>query len=86
MSSNEDCVHMLWLIPQYFTMVMAEVMFYVTAIDFAYTQVCISPPLGVQINNNYMIFVLGPPKHEINNTSHGNALCSFWKCYSYDYS
>ena len=39
MSSKEDCVHMLWLIPQYFTMVTAEVMFYVTAIDFAYTQV-----------------------------------------------
>ena len=77
---------MLWLIPQYFTMVTAEVMFYVTAIDFAYTQVWIFPPQGVQINNNHMIFVLGPPKHEINNSGHGNALCSFWKCYSYDYS
>ena len=51
---------MLWLIPQYFTMVTAEVMFYVTAIDFAYTQVWIFPPQGVQINNNHMIFVQAP--------------------------
>ena len=46
-SSKEDCVHMLWLIPQYFAFATAQVMFYVTAMNFLYTQVCIAllPPL-----------------------------------------
>jgi dipeptide/tripeptide permease len=83
MSSNQDCVHMLWIIPQYFLMVTAEVMFYITAMDFAYTQVCIYS-LSAQIGNNYIIFVLGPKKHENNNSGHGNTLCSIWKRYSYD--
>ena len=47
MSSNQDCVHMLWIIPQYFLMVTAEIMFYITAMDFGYTQVCIYLPLLV---------------------------------------
>ena len=45
MSSDQECVHMLWIIPQYFLLVTAEIMFYITAIDFAYTQVCIYLPL-----------------------------------------
>ena len=38
---------MLWLIPQYFAFATAQVMFYVTAMNFLYTQVCIAllPPL-----------------------------------------
>ena len=45
MSSKEDCVHMLWLIPQYIALVTGEVMFYVTGMSFAYSQVCNPPPL-----------------------------------------
>ena len=55
MSSKEDCVHMLWLIPQYIALVTGEVMFYVTGMSFAYSQVCTPPPLfRVQIVNNYI--------------------------------
>jgi solute carrier family 15 oligopeptide transporter 1 len=32
-------VHMLWLVPQYFVMTIAEVMFSVTGLQFSFTQV-----------------------------------------------
>ena len=89
-SSKEDCVHMLWLIPQYFAIVTADVMFSVTAMNFLYTQVhyYLPLPLGyrIQIDIDYIIFVLGTKKYENYNSSYRYALCSIWKYYSYDYS
>jgi dipeptide/tripeptide permease len=37
--TSENSVSMLWLIPQYFVMVIAEVFFSVTGLEFSYSQV-----------------------------------------------
>ena len=34
-----NSVHMLWLLPQFFVMTVAEVMFSVTGLEFSYSQV-----------------------------------------------
>ena len=36
---KENCVHILWQIPQYVVLIIGEVMFYITAMDFSYSQV-----------------------------------------------
>jgi len=38
--TNENSVHMLWLVPQYFVMVVGEIFFSVTGLEFSYSQVC----------------------------------------------
>ena len=37
--TSENSISMLWLIPQYFVMVIAEVFFSVTGLEFSYSQV-----------------------------------------------
>ena len=75
---GSEPLHMLWQIPQYLALVVGEVMFVVTSMDFFYTQVTKSdqitlyPGLGLQY---YFIIKLGPREHENYNQS---CLCNSW--------
>ena len=40
--SSENSVHILWLIPQFFVITVGEIMISITALEFSYSQVCIS--------------------------------------------
>ena len=40
--TEENSVHMLWLVPQYFVITVGEIMFSITALEFSYSQVSYS--------------------------------------------
>jgi solute carrier family 15 oligopeptide transporter 1 len=37
--TNENSLHMLWLVPQYFVITVGEIFFSVTGLEFSYSQV-----------------------------------------------
>ena len=43
--TEENSVHMLWLVPQYFVITVGEIMFSITALEFSYSQVSYSKNL-----------------------------------------
>jgi hypothetical protein len=45
-------MHMLWLIPQYFVLTMAEVMFSITGLEFSYSQVMPVVSLLLSVRND----------------------------------
>ena len=71
-------MHMLWQIPQYLALVIGEVMFVVTSMDFFYTQVLLNQIKLLYILvlvSGYFLVKLGPREHENYNQS---CLCNCW--------
>ena len=40
--TQENSIHMLWLLPQYFVITVGEIMLSITGLEFSYSQVIIS--------------------------------------------
>ena len=49
-------MHMLWQIPQYLALVVGEVMFVVTSMDFFYTQVTKSDQMTLYLGLGHRLF------------------------------